>query len=94
MALKSSCPTGRERRGSIMCLVNSEYYASELSKSTKFLELSDTLIIKLSAIMSVIIAIYRPPACSGADTLNLQEAIEDALAAYVSQGYIWRSEFS
>ena len=37
--------------------------------------------------VSVVIAIYRPAACLGADTLNLREGIEGALAAYVSQGY-------
>ena len=78
---------GFRRGGGVMCLVNSDYCASELPKSTKFPESCDTLIIKLSAIVSVIIAFLRPPAWSGADTLNLLETIENALAAYVSQGY-------
>ena len=42
-----------------MCLVNNDYRANELPKSTKFPESCDTLIIKLSAIASVIIAIDR-----------------------------------
>ena len=37
-----------------MCLINSDYCASELAKLTKFPESCDTLIIKLSAIASVI----------------------------------------
>ena len=53
----------------------------------KFPESCETLKIKLSTIATVIIAIYWPLACSVADTLNLLEAIIDALAAYVSQGY-------
>ena len=75
------------RRGGVMCLFNSDFCANELPNSTKFSESCDTLIIKLSAVASVTIAIYWPPICSGADTLNLLKAIEDALVAYVSQGY-------
>ena len=47
-----------------MSLANSEYCASDLPKSTKFSESCDTLIIKLSAIASIIIVIYWPLACS------------------------------
>ena len=70
-----------------MSLVNSDHCANELPKSNKFPESCDTLIIELSPIASVIIAIYRSPICSCANTLNLLEAIEDALATYISQGY-------
>ena len=67
------------RGGGVICMLNSEFNATEITKSQFSPPSCDVLLMKLDKLNTILVIVYRPPSCTSADTVQLWKAIEDIL---------------